>query len=329
MTMMNRRTRAVTIGLLLLAVLLSSCRRLPKAGPTLPPTITPTPRSTELPPVATPIPPGSEENPIHLKIVAPPDSSDGFDVAISALDGLLLDATGAHVAIETVTTDAEALTALCDSPSGTVSAAWLGGLAYAAAHAQGCGSAALEVERGAGSAARVGDEALIVVNAALDINGVADLAGHSFCRLGYTDVYSWMVPELLLKAAGVQPTDLTEIRDYSDTDVLLSDVASGTCDAAGIASSQFDASSAARSSLRTLQQSVTVPYAVLVVPPELSAAQAQALAAALVSIGNGSRADMLKLLLSQDQLVEVSDADLAALRSAIARAGVDLARAES
>ena len=170
---------------------------------------------------------------------------------------------------------------------------------------------------------------MIVVNSALDIGSLGDLIGHSFCRLGYTDVYSWVLPELMLKTEGVSSIDLTEIRDYSAVDIMLDDVASGTCDAAGLASSQFDAVNAARSSLRTLQQSVTIPYALLTVPPELPAAQAQALVAALVSIGNGSRADMLKLLLDQERLVEVTDSDLSDLRSVINRAGVDLAQAGS
>ncbi len=324
---MNRKTRTLTTGLFLFVILLTGCRRLPLAPPTTRPTLTPTPRSTALPPVPTTMPVGSEANPLHMKIVSPSGSSQGFGVAISAVEKLLLDSTQISVSIELVETDAEALAALCASPNGTVTTAWLGGLAYEAAKAEGCGSAALQVERGQNDSSSAGDEARIVVHASLDVQTIADLAGHSFCRLGYTDPLAWMVPAMMLKEGGVAAADLKEIRDYSDAKAMVDDVAAGTCDAAAIANNEFDPTTSTRTSIRTLQQSVTIPYAVFVVPPEVPPARAQALVSALISVGNGTQADTLKLLLQQESLVVVDDSDFAALHNLISGAGIDLAQA--
>ena len=65
---MNRKAHYLMIGLACLALLMTSCRRLPFAEPTSRPTVTPTPRSTPLPPVPTAVPLGSESNPLQLKI---------------------------------------------------------------------------------------------------------------------------------------------------------------------------------------------------------------------------------------------------------------------
>jgi len=325
------KTQYLMIGAICLALLATSCRRLPYAPPTVKPTITPTPRSTALPPVPTSVPVASANNPLHIQFVAPKQSisQQALKSAGDDLEKALNDATQMTVTVDVVDKDAEALAALCDSPKGTVSAAWLSGLAYAAAFAQNCGSAALQVERGASASAVTGDQARIIANAGANIGQVADLAKHTFCRLGYTDIYSWLIPSLMIHNAGVADSDLKSITDYTDAGQMIDDVVAGKCDAAGIAGSQFDdvASSSTRSAVHTLQQSATIPFAVLVVPPELPLAQQQQLSNALIAIGNGSRADTLKTLLNQDQIVTATDDDLSSLRSFVSGAGIDLAQA--
>ena len=87
------------------------------------------------------------------------------------------------------------------------------------------------------------------------------------------------------------------------------------------------ANASARLSIRTLQQSATIPFEVLVTPPQLSFADQQQLSNALIAIGNGTRAGALKPLLNQDQVIVASDDDLGALRSFLSGAGIDLAQA--
>lgn len=329
---MKRNLRYLSVGLICLALLLTSCRRFRGVEPTVRPTLTPTPRSTPLPPLPTPLPLGSEENPLHMTIVTPATdrSQRALDDAVSQMESALLQETGLRVDVALVSTDAEGLAALCGSVNGEVTAAWLSGLAYAAAYAQGCGSAALEVERGTRADAQAGDSARIVVNSAAEIEGIADLPGKTFCRLGYSDVYSWIVPQLMMRAGGLASmTDLRSIRDYEDTESMIADLADGICDAAGVAGGVFDdtVTSRQRSRVRMLDESVMVPYLVLVYPTMLPLAEQQKVSDALIAIGNGTRAATLSPMLDQSRLVPVSDDDLGGLRTFISRAGIDLAQA--
>ena len=247
------------------------------------------------------------------------------------LETMLLEETKLTVSVEIVNSDAEALAALCASPKGTVSAAWLSGLAYAAAFAQDCGSAALQIQRGAGARSSTGDQARIIVNSGAKIAEVADLAAHTFCRLGYSDVFSWLIPSLMIRDGGVVLSDLKAINDYTDASEMIHDVAAGTCDAAGIAGSVFDttASPSSRLAINVLEQSASIPYEVLVIPPQLTLDQQQKLTDTLISVGNGTRAGTLRALLNQDKIEAVSDDDFSSLRSFLSGAGIDLAQAGS
>jgi len=337
---MNAKMQYLMIGAICLLLLVTSCRRLPVAPPTVKPSITPTPRSTALPPIPTSIPLGTTSNPVHIVFVvsqdnqsqATPDSNATAEPSAAStasdLEKALLGSTQINVKVDVVTSDADALTALCASPKGTVSAAWMGGLSYAAAFAQNCGSAALEVQRGSGASANTGDAARII-SASADINAVADLAKHTYCRLGYTDMYSWLLPSLMIHNAGIGESDLKAINDYTDASQMIDDVVGGKCDAAGISASQFDtlASASAKAAVHSLQQSVSVPFDVLVFPPLLPLAQQQELTTALMAIAGGKQANLLKSLLNQDAVVAASDSDLSGLRTFISGAGIDLAQA--
>lgn len=279
--------------------------------------------------MATQVPLGSEDNPLHVTLVAQGDTERLINSAVSDLEAALLEETQLNVVVDLVDSDAEAIAALCASPSGTVAVAWLSGLAYVAASEQNCGTAALQVQRGERSSGTTGDEARIIVRSSLDVTGIGDLVDHTFCRLSLSDFYSWLVPSMMLAAGGVTPANLESVTDYDDPAALIEAVSEGDCDAAGIAAGQFEslASAAARSRVRTLQESVMIPYQVLVVPQQLPLAQADMLTNALVAIANGSRASMLAPLLDQDQLLVVTDDDLSSLRSFVSRSGIDLAQA--
>lgn len=316
------------IGMVLLALLLASCRRFGGAEPTARPSLTPTPRSTPLPPVPTTVPVGETDNPLLMKFVV--ENSRAVASAIDDLQQALLEESGLTVTVERVDSDAEALAALCDSPKGDVTVAWLSGLAYAAAYAQNCGTAQLQIQRGERANAVNGDESLIIITEDLEAESVGDLADTVFCRLSYDDLYSWLIPSLMLRSGGITPSSLKVINDYGDdAETMVEDVATGDCDAAGISASQFESlpNTTVRSALSTLQESVTIPFAVLVYPVDLPLGQREALTNALVAIGNGTRGTMLEPLLDQDEITAVTDEELSSLRNFFERAGIDLAQA--
>lgn len=316
------------IAMVLLALLLASCRRFGGAEPTARPSLTPTPRSTPLPPVPSAVPVGEGDNPLLMKFVA--EDSRAATSAIEDLEAALLEESGLNVTVERVDSDAEALAALCDSPKGDVSVAWLSGLAYAAAYAQNCGNAQLQIQRGDRANAVTGDEARIIVTDDLEASGIGDLAETVFCRVGYDDLFSWLIPSLMLRSGGVTSTSLEVINDYGeDLDTMVADVAAGDCDAAGISASQLEdlPNASVRDAVRTLQESVTIPFSVLVYPVDLPLGQREALTSAIIAIGNGTRGTMLEPLLDQDEIAAVTDEELSSLRNFLSRAGIDLAQA--
>ncbi|MBK8028873.1 MAG: PhnD/SsuA/transferrin family substrate-binding protein [Chloroflexi bacterium] len=302
-----------------LAAVLASCRR-GDAGPVSQPTLTPTPRSTSLPPVATPIPVGAEGNAVRMVFAVGAITSTEEDEVQTAIDGLqaaLLEETSLIVEVTRAATDAEAITALCDSVAGTVTVAWLNGVAYTAAAAQNCGTAALQVAREGSTTER----ALLVRNTRSGISSVSDMADKNFCRVSASDFYTWLLPSIMLATSGFSTASFASITDYDDVPELIAALEDGDCDAAGVSQSAY---TTAGSRVDDLPGGMEIPIGVLTYPESFPLGQAQALTDALIAIANGTRGTLLAPLLGQDALVEVETDTLAAVRTAITRAGVDL-----
>lgn len=317
---MSKHRLFTLIVCLSLALALGACRR-GNAGPVSQPTLSPTPRSTSLPPIDTPVAVGSADNAVRMVFVLRDSvrSERAIDEAMDELEAALLEESGLSVQVERMETDAQAVAALCGSLDGTVTVAWLNGIAYSAAHAQNCGESALQAERGGSTTER----AILVANADSGIASVADLANANFCRVSAADFYSWLMPSILMALEAFDPAELRTITDYEDVPALLDAVAAGDCDAAGVSERDFETLS--NREVIALAGGVEVPISVLTYPGAFPLGQRQQLTDALIAIGNGSRAALLEPLLDQDAIVEVDTGDLNAIRSVLTRAGVDLA----
>jgi len=322
------RTTTIVLALLFAAVAFAACRPAATGPRNVAPTTTPTPISTPLPPVATQPPPGSDDNPIRL-LVNPALTVASARSAANRLTGELTERTGLAVVVETVTSDAEALAALCDSVGGAVNVAWVDGLTVLAAQAQGCGEAVLMAERGVGRRAQTGDSVRLVTQAEDGAASVAALGNDaSFCRLGYDDLATWLVPSIMLQTAGVPPSEIGAVTDYEDLNAVLAAVAGGECDAAGVPASALAAANAAtRNALISLAESASIPYSVLVYPPEMPLGARTALENALTDLmADADAGEPLRDLLSADALEQVDASDFDDLNDFIAAAGLDLAR---
>ncbi|HIO13576.1 MAG TPA: hypothetical protein EYN15_00070 [Chromatiales bacterium] len=229
------------VGGLLLVGLLAACRRQGAGqGNTIRPSDTPTPISTPLPAVPTAIPVGTEGNPVQI-VFRPVGSPLAARNITARLETVILEEAGLAVEVTLVERYAEALAALCDSGGGQVSVAWLDGPTYTAASAQNCGTPALQVERGRGSNASAGSAAQIIAKRRMGFNTVSQLNADDFCRLGFGDFFSWFAPSLVLTVNGVDPLrDLGSVTDYEDFPTLITAVADGDCDAAGVPENAFD-----------------------------------------------------------------------------------------
>ena len=279
-----------------------------------------------------------------------------------------------HVSVRLVDTYAEVVEQVCghDAPV----AGWVDGWAYLRAEGSGC-AAPRYVALGEGG--EVGVQAMIVrhvpfmaaaapddeeaegeqpeAQAARAVTSVADLAGGRFCRLRYDDAQSWLIPALMLKAAGVDPlTGLGSVTDYASLDDLIRAVYLGACDAAGLPPDALDgqdletlaldkfqptvdpfdpADAAALAAAEVvfppldqvvvpLQTSPEVPTAVMIYPAIVQHdARIRVEDALMAALGSPEGADALETLLGARSLRPAERSDFNALRTLMTRAGLD------
>jgi ABC-type phosphate/phosphonate transport system substrate-binding protein len=249
--------------------------------------------------------------------------------AAQALAESLTEETGLTIEVSVLETPADAVAALCSSGRAQIAVAWLNGLAYAAAHAANCGTPALQVERGAGRNAATGEPVQLIANSDANVSSIANLAENSFCRVGYTDFYTWIVPSMMLRAAGVDPVaGLGEITDVDDAAAVVEAVNEGDCDAAGLSATDYEdfADGDAGENLVTVGQPVTIPYAILTYPPELPLGVRWTLTDGLLAIADDpERQDALDTLLNLDGLARVDEGDFNAIINFVRSTGVQLA----
>jgi len=254
-----------------LTLLVAACR--PQAAAVLPtpiPTLTSVPRSTPLPSLPTSVPIGNADNPIHL--IIHPSAKPDSDKIVTDLEAAIEKKTGWVVKIELVDSDAAALSALCASTADQPAVAWLTGLGYIAANAKKCGQPQLLVSHGTGTKATTGEVATIVVRRG--ISALSDIKGRIFCRISNTDLVSWLIPSMMMEAAGIDPeNDPKTIKEYAEPADLVKAVAASTCDAAAIPDSLVGElvtdDNAVSAKASTLTSSVTFPYAVLVASSDI------------------------------------------------------------
>jgi ABC-type phosphate/phosphonate transport system substrate-binding protein len=290
----------------------------------LQPTLTVTPRSTPLPELDPTLVPGAEDNPIRMTILRARGvtSETTLNRAVNNVEEALLEETGLTIAVELVETDADGVAALCEAVTGSPAVAWVSGIGYAAVSAKGCGVPALMVERESGRQTTTSGDVEIIVNSRLGISDVPSLAGQTFCRLGYSDLYSWLVPTLILRADGVSA--LPDAVDSPDIEALLESVASGECDAAGITAADFDEfGSDVEDSVRVLNQTVPMPYAIFMHPPEMTLDVRTRLIDGLLTMEQSSD---LATLLHQDGLARFEEGDLDEFDSFLRSTGLDFAQ---
>ncbi|MCB9452238.1 MAG: PhnD/SsuA/transferrin family substrate-binding protein [Anaerolineaceae bacterium] len=318
--------RLLWAAVLIALFVLAGCRNQETAAaPTALPAISPTPRSTPLPEVVTAVPVGAEENPVQMVIYSSaPRAAANF---VSRFENALVKESGLNIRVLVVDRYAEALAALCDSVNGTVSVAWLDGLTYMAATAEGCGVPALIVERGVRRNAQTGETGVIIANSERSFSTVAQIEGDTVCRLSYDDFWTWMMPSLVLQSKGVNPTtDLKAINDYEDLETLIQAVADGDCDAAGIPSTAL-AGGEPPEGVSILETSVAFPYPVVLIPPQLPLGAQTALIEALLALAdNTDSAEIMQGLLEQDALIPVTTDDFSDLTAFLESTGLDFAQ---
>ena len=169
---------------------------------------------------------GSEENPIVWSFV-PSGEMERVAGGAQAVADLLQAETGLYFETNVATEYAGVIEAMCSDPP----EAHMGSLAtfaYVLAADRGCAEAKLVSVR-YGSPTYNGQ---IIVRADSGINAITDLAGKTFCRPDPLSTSGWIIPNLTLRAAGINPeADLAEIVDAGSHDAVVAAVYNGDCDA--------------------------------------------------------------------------------------------------
>ena len=247
---------------------------------------------------------------------------DSFEQALAADSGLV-------VRVTAVDRYAEALAALCASNASEVTVAWLDGISYAAAVAQNCGKASLQVERrGGGRQLQTGDTVSIVGGRQLSLLGsrrVQALSGRDFCRLGIDDYETWLVPSLMMLTSGVDPvSELDLVRDVDTLGDLVDAVAAGDCTATGLYQAHIDdLDQQVQDELNVLDTSPAFPYGILMYPVSIPLGERIRLDDALLAVDNSSA---LKPFLDQDGLRRVSETAFDDLNDFLNSTGLDFAQ---
>ncbi len=331
---MNARTRyGLILFMLVLALLSVACRpRQEETRATLIPTAVPTLVSTPLPLVSTAIPPGEETNPLRMVIL--PYEPEEASARETEFETIVQEEVGAFIDVVLVEHYSEGLAALCDSGGGTVSVAWLGGISYAAAAAQNCGSPMLQVRRSEREDIATGVGGQLIMSHSLGTTDIAALRGRTFCRLGYDDFYSWLLPSLIMETHGINPLAfLEEVVDYDDIETMLAAVAEGEeCAATGVSVSDLDAfledDETLREGIRVAETTAAFPYGVLMVPLEVPLSVRLSMETGLLNMANASddMAEVMRAFLGQDLLVAAAPDDFADLNTFMESTGLDFAQ---
>src|SRR5258707_1105673 len=160
-------------------------------------------------------------------------------------------------------------------------------MGFVAASAEKCGQPQLLVSKGTGTKATTGE--VVTIIARRGINSIGSVKGRNFCRIGNTDLISWVIPSLMMRAAGINPEiDPKTIKDYAESSDLVSALASSQCDIAAIPDALVkelitdDKSVSAKVS--TIASSVEFPYTVLVASSDVPLTAITALNDELVSL---------------------------------------------
>jgi len=167
---------------------------------------------------------GTEENPI-LWVFVPSREGEEVTTAAAGVADLLHEKTGLYFETFVATDYTAAIEALCSDPA----KAQMGSLATFAlitAADRGCATPALVASR-RGSLTYTGQ---IVARADSGITSLADIAGHTFCATEPTSTSGWIIPSVMLRAAGVDVDNLS-VTYAGGHDAAILGVYNGDCDA--------------------------------------------------------------------------------------------------
>ena len=166
---------------------------------------------------------GTEENPIKWVFV-PSGEMESVSAGAEAVADMIFAETGLVVETFVATDYTAAIEAEC---SGQAHMGSLATFAAITAADRDCAYPALVATR-YGSPTYTGQ---IIANVDSGIQSVADLAGKTFCATDETSTSGWIIPSIMMRAAGVNPETDVEVTFAGSHDAAVLGVYNGDCDA--------------------------------------------------------------------------------------------------
>lgn len=174
---------------------------------------------------------------------------------------------------------------------------------------------------------RTGSPVLILLNRDLGTENIGAVQGRTFCRLGYDDFETWLLPSLLLIANDIDPlNDPGRVDDYDTPELLVSAVAEGRCDAAGLTQDMYDAlESSLVDDLRVAAVSAEIPYAILMYPLPVQLGVRLSLNELFIELAveEDGAGQSLRWLLGQAAVMPVDESMLAEFESFLQATGLN------
>lgn len=174
--------------------------------------------------------------PAALAVAFVPPEPLEDDTLTSQLQATVFAQTGLVMDMLPMARSADVLSALCNRTPGIPVIAVLGGLSAAAALAQDCGQPVFQLGRTIDDTPRYADGVQLILAPELGTDDLSAIQGRTLCRVSEADSASWLIPVLMLRAAGVDPESAGAVVDYPDYDALVEAVESGACALSGVPS---------------------------------------------------------------------------------------------
>ena len=342
-----KTTTRWTISIIMLVLIFSACQTgepttsVPPTNPPLPTepppptqepgpepteTDTPLPEPTEVPtevppPTETPIlaPLGEEGNPIIWAMIRSQET--GFDPALAQVVETMRDQTGLAVEALVMDSYSQIVDRMC---AGEVHIATLDAFAYIWASERGCADAELSTIRaGSGSVY----ESQILVRFDSDINTYDDMRGKILCRASTSSKSGWIVPNLKLRAEGIDPeNDFAEIIDVAHHDDVIAGIYNGDChvgatyvDARVLFANQH---ADVRNVVHVFVQTIQIPFESISFIPDISLEMRTALTEAFWFIEGLNAGQLIMDMSAWDGLLERHDYLYDPMRELIEASGV-------
>ncbi|MCA9892204.1 MAG: PhnD/SsuA/transferrin family substrate-binding protein [Anaerolineae bacterium] len=298
---MSKRWQII-LATLLVILAVSACG---PSGPRSTPRPTQTPFSTPLPWISTPVPAGSAGNPVRMALIPAEELSSE---QVSEFESLFA-SSGVAVQLIISETEAEVMGLLCaNTTAENAVVAWLDGMGYISAYGRLCGQAQL-VLISSDDDMELGERVDLLIRPELGTQQVNAAEGRTFCRIGYQDVYSWLIPQLWFAQVDFDIAKIGTIEDLEDYQAIADGVIADECDLGAVPGSVID-SLEEEDGFVVAKTSPILPYSVLVVPPGLPQDHAEAISQVLLDAAQSSENDALFSDIFGDYGIQTVDSDL-------------------